>query len=92
MLLDRVRHGVDRDLVTRRVVLDPEVEVDELRVEVGQDQLVLDERPDDAGHLVAVELDDRVRDLILARRSEIPYRLRGAGRGMLSSGTFPTAP
>ena len=65
VLLDRVR-GVDRDLVGRGVAaLDPEVEVDELDVEVGQDQLVLDERPDDPGHLVAVELDDGVLDLDL---------------------------
>ena len=31
----------------------------------GQDQLLLDERPDDPGHLVAVELDDRVGDFDL---------------------------
>jgi hypothetical protein len=29
------------------------------------DQLVLDELPDDAGHLIAVELDDRIGDLDL---------------------------
>ena len=29
------------------------------------DQLVLDELPDDAGHLVAVEIDDRIGDLDL---------------------------
>jgi hypothetical protein len=29
-------------------------------VEIGQDQLVLDELPDDAGHLVAVEFDDGI--------------------------------
>ena len=40
-------------------LLDAEVEVLQLDVEVRQDQLVLDERPDDPGHLVAVELDDR---------------------------------
>ena len=65
VLLDRVR-GVDRDLVGGRVAaLDPEVEVHELDVEVGQDQLLLDEGPDDPGHLVAVELDDRVLDFDL---------------------------
>ena len=31
----------------------------------GQDQLVLDERPDDPGHLVAVELDDGILHLDL---------------------------
>ncbi len=65
--LDRFR-GFDRDPVFARVAaLDPEVEVDELEVEVGKDQLLFDERPDDPGHLVAVELDDRVLDLDLLR-------------------------
>jgi hypothetical protein len=36
-------------------VLDAEVEVLEVDVEVGKDQLILDELPDDARHLVAVE-------------------------------------
>ena len=58
--------GVDRDLVVGRVaVLDAEVVVVELDVEVRQDQPVLDELPDDARHLVAVELDDGVQDLDL---------------------------
>ena len=62
--------GVDRDLVVGRVAaLDPEVEVLELDVEVGQDQLLLDERPDDPRHLVAVELDDRVLRLDLRHRA-----------------------
>ena len=43
---------------TRQVV------VFEVDVEVGVDQLVLDELPDDAGHLVAVHLDDGVATLI----------------------------
>ena len=41
-------------------LLDPEVVVLQIDVEVREDQLVLDELPDDAGHLVAVELDDRI--------------------------------
>src|SRR3954447_11099991 len=80
MLLDGVR-GVDGDLVARRVAaLDRQVEVDEVDVEVGQDQLLLDERPDDPGHLVAVELDDRVFDLDLGhgRRTLTSPRLRRA--------------
>jgi hypothetical protein len=44
---------------SRKVVI---LEVD---VEIGVDQLLLDELPDDAGHLVAVELDDRVGNLDL---------------------------
>ena len=58
--------AVDRDLVVGRVaVLDAEVVVLERDVEVGVDQAVLDELPDDARHLVAVELDDRAFDLDL---------------------------
>ena len=53
---------VDGDLVVGRVaVLDAEVVVLQVDVEVREDQLVLDELPDDPRHLVAVELDDRVR-------------------------------
>ena len=64
-LLDRVG-GIDRHLVVGRVaVLDAEVEVVQVDVEIGVDQLVLDQLPDDAGHLVAVELDDRIFDLDL---------------------------
>jgi hypothetical protein len=60
VLLDRVG-GVDRDLVVGRVAaLDPEIEVLQVDLEVRKDQGVLDELPDDPGHLVAVELDDRV--------------------------------
>ena len=51
---------VDGHLVVGGVaMLDAEVVILELDVEIGQDQLLLDEVPDDAGHLVAVELDDR---------------------------------
>ncbi len=63
VLLDGVG-GVDGDLVVGLVaVFHAEVEVLQVDVEVGQDQLVLDELPDDAGHLVAVEFDDGVRHL-----------------------------
>ena len=65
MLQDGLR-GVDGDLVVRAVaLLDPEVVVAQVDVEIGQDQLRPDDLPDDAGHLVAVELDDRVFDLDL---------------------------
>jgi hypothetical protein len=65
VLLDGVG-GVDGDLVVGGVTgLDRQVVVLQVDVEVRQDQLVLDELPDDAGHLVAVELDDRVLDLDL---------------------------
>src|SRR5690606_27550317 len=52
---------VDGDLVVGRVpAFHAEVVVEQVDVQVGQDQLVLDELPDDAGHLVAVEFDDRI--------------------------------
>ena len=58
--------GVDGDLVVGGVaMLDAEVVVLEVDVEVGVDQLVLDQLPDDACHLVAVHLDDRAGDLDL---------------------------
>ena len=65
VLLDGVGR-VDRDLVVGRVaVLDAEVVVLEVDVEVGVDEAVLDELPDDAGHLVAVEFDDGAFNLDL---------------------------
>src|SRR5690606_15572842 len=60
VLLDGVG-GIDRDLVVGLVaLLNREIVIFDLKIEVGQDQLVLDELPDDAGHLVAVEIDDRI--------------------------------
>ena len=47
------------DLVVGLVaILDAEVVVLEVHVEIGVDQLVLDELPDDPRHLIAVHLDD----------------------------------
>jgi hypothetical protein len=67
VLLDGVG-GVDGDLVVGASsrFLDAEIVIFQIDVEIGQDQLVLDEVPDDAGHLVAVEFDDRVCTLIFA--------------------------
>ena len=64
-LLDGVGR-VDGHLVVGGVtVLDAEVEIHQVDVEIGVDQLILDELPDDAGHLVAVELDDWIVHLDL---------------------------
>ncbi len=86
--LDRFR-GFDRDPVFARVAaLDPEVVVLQLDVEVGKDQLLFDERPDDPGHLVAVELDDRVLDSDLRhrRRCYLPGALADRpGHGTIST-------
>ena len=52
--------GVDGDLVVGGIaVLQAKVVVLGLEVHVGADELVLDDLPDDAGHLVAVHLDER---------------------------------
>jgi hypothetical protein len=51
--------GVDGDLVVGGVaVLDAEVVVVEVHIQVRMDQPVLDELPDDPGHLIAVQLYD----------------------------------
>ena len=68
VLLDRVSR-VDRDLVVRLVaLLNAQVVVLEVHVEIRVDERVLDLLPDDAGHLVAVELDNRSLDLDLRHK------------------------
>jgi hypothetical protein len=58
VLLDGVR-GIDGDLVIRFIALfDAKVVVLEGDVEVGVDQAVFDELPNNAGHLVAIEFDN----------------------------------
>ena len=53
--------GVDRDLVVGLVaLLDAEIVIEKIDIEIRMDQFVLDELPDDAGHLVAIHLDDRI--------------------------------
>ncbi len=75
--LDRVGR-VDRHLVVGGVaMLDREVEILQVDVEIGVDQLVADELPDDAGHLVAVEFDNRILDLDLGHRRRFPRRGEG---------------
>ena len=52
--------GVDGHLVARLVsVLKAQVIVLGLKIDVRADKLILDDLPDDAGHLVAVHLDER---------------------------------
>ena len=53
-------------------MLDAEVVVLEVDIQIGDDQLVLDELPDDSRHLVAVELDDRSRHLDLGHTRRPP--------------------
>ena len=64
-LLGLVR-GVDGDLIVGLVaLLDAEVVVEKVDVEIGMDQLVLDQLPDNASHLVAVHFDDGICHLDL---------------------------
>jgi len=46
-------------------LMPPQVVVVDLEIQEGEDQLVLDQLPDDAGHLVPVEIHDRVGDFDL---------------------------
>src|SRR3546814_10177684 len=60
IFLDRVR-GIDGDLVVGAVaLLDTKVVIMKVDVEIGKDQPLTDPLPDDPGHFVAVEFDDRV--------------------------------
>ena len=59
VFLDGIR-AVDSDLVVGLVsLLDAKVVIFQVYVQIGEDQLVFDFLPDDTGHLVAVDLDDR---------------------------------
>ena len=65
--------GIDRDLVLGGIAaLDAEIVIEQVDVQIGQDQLLLDEIPDDPGHLVAVHLDDGVFYLDLGH-GPIPF-------------------
>lgn len=58
--------SIDGDLVVSLVTVGKaEIVVFEVNVEVWVDELVLDVLPDDSGHLIAIELDNRVLDLDL---------------------------
>jgi hypothetical protein len=61
-------HG---DLVIGRVTMgDGQVVVLQVDIQIGQDQLVLDEAPDDSRHLVAVKLDDGIGYLDLRHATD----------------------
>ena len=58
--------AVDGDLIVGAVALfDAEVIIQKVEIEIGQDQLFLDEIPDDPGHLVAVHLNNGIGHLDL---------------------------
>ena len=61
--LDRIG-GVDGHLIGGGIpVLDTQIVVFKIDIQIWQDQPLLDERPDDPRHLVAVELDNLARNL-----------------------------
>ena len=69
---------VDGDLVVGCVArLDAEVEILQVDLEIRQDQLLADLLPDDAGHLVAVHLDDGVLHLIFFTRGSLRAQPNG---------------
>ena len=51
-----------------------QIVVFQVDLEVRQDQLLFDELPNDAGHLVAVEFDDRVADGDLLHKRRVSLR------------------
>src|SRR5690349_4348015 len=56
--------GFDRDPIVGLVALfHTKVEIKQFDIEIGQDEPLADPLPDDAGHFVTVELDDRVLHL-----------------------------
>ena len=81
MLQDRVC-GIDGDLVIGRVaVLHTEVVVLKLNVEIREDEALFNELPDDAGHFVTVEFDDRIINLDLRHRGTLSLVQRAPDKG-----------
>ncbi len=90
VFLDRIRR-VDRHLVVGGVaVLDAQVVIVQADVEIGKDKHVLDELPDDTGHLVTVELYDRTADFYLGCVGHgSPHQITSSPRGPLAAGKGP---
>jgi hypothetical protein len=62
--------SIDSDLIVGLISIgETEIVVLEIDVEVRVDKLVLDVLPDDTGHLITVQLDDRVLNLDLVECS-----------------------
>ena len=58
--------GLDSDLIVSGItVLDAEIEVLDVQITMREDELILDELPDDSGHLISVHLDNGVSNLDL---------------------------
>ena len=93
VLLDGVG-GVDGDLVVGLVaVLDAEVVVVQVDVEVRQDQHLFDHLPDDASHLVTIEVYDRAFDFDLGHVESASLAFRPpSGQPNVSFSRVPRGP
>jgi len=71
VLLDGVS-AIDGNLIVGLItLLDGEIVILDVNVDVAKDELVLDPRPENAGHLIAVHLDDLLVDLDLLETAAI---------------------
>ncbi|OPZ68802.1 MAG: hypothetical protein BWY82_02439 [Verrucomicrobia bacterium ADurb.Bin474] len=43
-------------------MLDPQIEIADVQIKVRQNELILDETPNDASHLIPIQFDNRVCD------------------------------
>ena len=74
--------GIHGDLVVGGVaVLDGEIVDAQVKIEIGVDQLLFDEIPDDPRHLIAFEIGDRVLDLDLVHLEKLSRFERSVGSG-----------
>ena len=65
MLLDGIGR-VDGYLIVGRIaVFDREIIIVQINIKIRMNQLFLDQIPDDAGHLIAVEFNDRIGNFYL---------------------------
>ena len=60
------------------------IELEQLDIEIRPDQFLFDQVPDDAGHLVAVEVGDRVLHLDFIHAANLRLRLLGEGARRLT--------
>ena len=80
IFLDRVGR-IDGDLVVGLVALfNRQIIVFQIDVEIGQNEPLADPLPDDAGHFVAVEFNDRVFHLDLRHVGALAFQYGRVGR------------
>ena len=54
-------------------MLNAEIVVAQIDIEIGKDQLILDELPDDASHLIAIKFNNRIYNLDLRHDCDNPF-------------------